>query len=122
MEGEISMELTYHYEGDYLMPNLMVKTNPNITLGKYAYLRKKYLKQHRKVLYINLLTSGNLTEHLWDIEQTAFERMETISKLMAAEDGVTEELKANNPMKWTGLMNSIRSAAEETILQELIYV
>ena len=116
------MELTYRTEGDHLIPNLMVKTNPNITLGKYSYLRKKYLKQHRKVLYINLLTSGDLTEHLWDIEQTALERMETISKLMAAKDGVTEELKANNPMKWTGLMNAIRSAAEETILQELIYV
>ena len=115
------MELTYRNEGDYLIPNLIVKTNPNITLGKYAYLRKKYLKQHRKVLYINLLTSGNLTEHLWDIEQTALERMETITKAMAVNEGVTEELKANDPMKWTGFMNSIRSAAEETILKEVIY-
>ena len=116
------MELTYRNVGDYLLPNLTVKTNPNLTLGKYAYLRKKYLKQHRKLFYINLLTSGNLSEHLWDIEQTALERMETITKMMAANEGVTEELKANEPMKWTGLMNSIRSAAEETILQELIYV
>jgi len=118
----IIMELTYRNEGDHLIPNLKVKETLEVTLGKYAYLRKKYLKQHRKVLYINLLTSGDLTEHLWDIEQTALERMEFITKAMAAKDGVTEELKANNPMKWTGLMNSIRSAAEETILQELIYV
>jgi len=116
------MELIYRVEGDYLVPNFMVKTNPNITLGKYAYLRKKYLKQHRKVIYTNLLTSGNLAEHLWDIEQTALERIETITKMMAAKEGITEELKANDPMKWTGLMNSIRSAAEETILEELIYV
>ena len=116
------MELTYRNEGDYLLPNLTVKSNPNITLGKYAYLRKKYLKQHRKLLYINLLTSGDLSEHLWDIEQTALERIEIITKAMAVNEGVTEELKANDPMKWTGLMNSIRSAAEETILEELIYV
>jgi len=116
------MELTYRYEGDYLIPNLTVKTNPQVTLGKYAHLRKKYLKQHRKVLYINMLTSGNLPEHLWEIEQTALERMETITKLAAANEGITEELKAADPMKWIGLMNSIRSAAEETILAELIYV
>ena len=115
------MDLTYRNEDDFLIPNLMVKTNPNITLGKYAYLRKKYLKQHRKLLYINLLTSGNLTEHLWDIEQTALERLEIITKSMAVNEGVTEELKANDPMKWTGLMNSIRSAAEEAIMTELIY-
>ena len=116
------MELTYRVEGDYLVPNLMVKPTPQVTLGKYAYLRKKYLKEHRKILYINLLTSGNLTEHLWDIEQTALERMELITKMMAASEGVTEELKANDPMKWASLMNSIRSAAEETIMEELIYV
>ena len=115
------MELTYRNEDDFLIPNLMVKTNPNITFGKYAYLRKKYLKQHRKVLYTNLLTSDNLIDHLWDIEQTALERMEAITKLMAVKEGVTEELKANDPMKWTGLMNSIHSAAEEVIMTDLIY-
>jgi len=115
------MELAYHYEGDYLIPNLTTKTNPEVTLGKYAYLRYKYLKEHRKVLYINLLTSGELTEQLWVNEQTALERLETVTKMMAVNDGVTEELKANDPMKWIGLMNSIRAAAEEMILEELIY-
>jgi hypothetical protein len=116
------MELTYRNENGYLIPNLMVKANPEATLGKYAYLRKKYLKQHRKVLFTNLLTSGELTDHLWDIEQTALERMETITTMMAKSELVTEELKASEPLRWTGLMNSIRSAAEETILNELIYV
>jgi len=117
-----TMELTYRLEGDYLIPNLAFKNEPHsITLGKYAYLRKKYLKQHRKVLYINLLTSEKLSNHLWDIEQAALERMEIITSKMAASEGVTEELKARDPMKWTGLMNAIRSAAEETILEELIY-
>jgi len=116
------MDITYHYEGDFLIPNLTTKTIPEVTLGKYAYLRCEYLREHRKVLYINLLTSGDLTEHLWVNEQTALERIETVTKLMAVNEGVTEELKANDPMKWIGLMNSIRSAAEETILEELIYV
>ena len=115
------MELTYRKEGDYLIPNLMLKPKPSMILGKYAYLRRKYLNDHRRVLYINLLTSEKLDEHLWDIEQTAIERMDTITAQIAASEGVTEELKAKEPIGWTGLMNSIRSAAEETILDELIY-
>ena len=117
-----TIELTYRLEGDYLIPNLAFKNEMHIiTLGKYAYLRKKYLKQYRRVLYINLLTSEKLSNHLWDIEQAALERMEIITSKMAASEGVTEELKARDPMKWIGLMNAIRSAAEETILEELIY-
>ena len=116
------MELTYRKVGDHLIPNLLVKSNHELTLGKYAYLRKKYLKEHRRLIYTNLLTSGNLFEHLWDIEQTAHERLETITKMMAAKEGINEELKANDPMKWVGLSNSIRSVAEETVLEELIYV
>ena len=117
----IKVELTYRNEGDYRIPNLMFKGEPLMTLGKYAYLRKKYLKQHRKILYTNLLTSEKLDANLWDKEQTALERMEIITSNMAASEGVTEELKANDPMKWIGLMNAIRSAAEEMILEELIY-
>jgi len=122
MNGVIIMDLTYRFEDDHLIPNLMIKTNLQVTLGKYAYLRKKYLKQHKKILFTNLLTSGELTEHLWDIEQTALERMEVMTKMMVDKECIiTEELKANDPMKWTGLMNSIRSAAEETVLKELVY-
>jgi len=115
------MELTYRNVGDYLIPNLMLKPKPPMILGKYAYLRRKYLHDHRRVLYLNLLTSDKLDDHLWDIEQTALERMETITTMMAASEGMTEELKAKDPIKWIGLMNSIRSSAEETILAELIY-
>jgi len=115
------MELTYRKEGDYLIPNLMLKPKLPMILGKYAYLRRKYLHGHHRVLYLNLLTSEKLDEHLWDIEQTALERIEIITVKMATSEGVTEELKAKDTMRWTGLMNSIRSAAEETILDELIY-
>jgi len=99
----------------------MFKPEQPVPLGKYAYLRRKYLKQHRKVMYTNLLTSDKLNEHLLDIEQTALERMEIITAIMAVSEGVTEELKAKDMLRWTGLMNAIRFAAEEIILEELIY-
>jgi len=115
------MELTYRKEGDYLIPNLMLKAKPPMILGKYAYLHRKYLHDHRRVLYINLLTADKLDEYLWDIEQTALERIEMITAQMTASAGVDEALKASNPLRWVGLMNAIRSAAEETILDDLIY-
>ena len=115
------MELTYRMEGDYRVPNLAVPEEGQVVLGKYALLRKSYLKQHRRILFVNLLTSGTLNEHLTEIEQTAQERMELITRQMAAAQSVTEELKASDQMKWVGLMNNIRASAEETILNDLIY-
>jgi len=113
--------LTYRREGDYHVPNLTVPEEPPVTLGKYALLRKKYLKQHRRAHYVNLLTSGMLNLHLMDIERTANERVELLVLMMAAMEGVTEELKASDQMKWVGTMNNIRAAAEETVLEDLIY-
>ena len=115
------MELTYRQEGDYLIPNLALRPEPQATLGKYAYLRRKYLEQNRRLLYLNLMTSGKLNAHLSEIERTASERMEAVTAAMAKTEGLTEQMKAADPMRWAGLMNSIRSAAEETVLGELIY-
>lgn len=115
------MELTYRMEGDYRVPNLTVSEESPVILGKYALLRKKYLKQHRRVLYLNLLTAGKLNEHLTEIEQAAMSRMEQITAQMAAAQGVTEKLKAENQMQWVGLMNNIRHSAEESVLNDLIY-
>jgi len=84
-------------------------------------LRKKYLKQHRRVLYLNLLTAGTLNEHLTEIEQAAMSRVEQITAQMAAAQGVTEKLKAENQMQWVGLMNNIRHSAEESVISDLIY-
>lgn len=114
-------ELTYTMQGEYRLPNLLPPQEPEVTLGKYGLMRRRYLRQHRRVTYTNLLTSGKLTEHLLEIEQTARARMEQITAQMAKAAGVTEELKATDQMKWVGLMNSIRQAAEETVLTELIY-
>ena len=115
------MELTYTMQGDYRLPDLTVPEEQPVTLGKYALLRKTYLKQHRRVLFTNLLTSGGLNEHLMEIEQAARSRMEQITSQMAQAQGVTEELKASDQMKWVGLMNNIRRCAEETVLNDLIY-
>ena len=112
--------ITYTMQGDYNLPNLLPPQEPEVHLGKYALLRRKFLKQHRRVTYTNLLTSGKLNAHLMEIEQTAQARMEQLTAQMAKEAGVTEELKASDQMKWVGLMNNIRNAAEETVLNELI--
>ncbi|NLV49751.1 MAG: TnpV protein [Clostridiales bacterium] len=115
------MELTYRMEGDYRVPNLTVPGESPVILGKYALLRKKYLKQHRRVLYLNLLTAGKLIEHLTELEQAAMSRVEQITAQMAAAQGVTEKLKAENQMQWVGLMNNIRHSAEGSVLNDLIY-
>jgi len=117
----MALALTYRTEGDYRVPNLAVPEEGPVVLGKYALLRKKYLKQHSRILFVNLLTAGTLNEHLMEIERTANERLELMVQQMAAAQGVTEQLKASDQMRWVGMMNNIRHSAEETILNDLIY-
>ena len=114
-------QITYTKQGDYWLPNLLPPQEPQIPLGKYALMRRRFLQQNRRVTYTNLLTTGQLHAHLMEIEKTARNRIEQIVNQMAKAAGVTEELKATDQMKWVGLMNNFRSAAEEQILQELIY-
>ena len=114
-------EITYTRQGDYNLPNLLPPQEEPVPHGKYALLRKKFLKGHRRVTYTNLLTSGKLNSHLAEIQQTAQRRMEQIVAQMAKAQGVTEELKASDQMKWVGLMNNLQNAAEEMVLAELIY-
>lgn len=114
-------EITYTRQGDYNLPNLLPPQEEPVPHGKYALLRKKFLKEHRRITYTNLLTSGKLNGHLAEIQQTAQRRMEEIVAQMAKTQGVTEELKASDQMKWVGLMNNIQNAAEEMVLAELIY-
>ena len=114
-------EITYTKQGDYLIPDLTLPTEPEIQLGRYALMHRDYLEQHKRVTYLNLLTSGELNKHLYEVEQTALTRLELLTKLLCKEQGVTEELKEKAPMQWVGLMNNIRSQAEEIILTELIY-
>ena len=113
--------LTYTMQGDYSLPSLLPPQEPEVTLGKYALMRRRFLKQNRRVTYTNLLTTGRLNRHLMEIEETARTRIEQMLAQMAKTEGVTEELKAADPMKWTGLMNNLKHSAEETVLAELIY-
>ncbi|MDD4509301.1 MAG: TnpV protein [Oscillospiraceae bacterium] len=115
------MALSYTKQGDYNLPNLLPPQEPEISLGKYALLRRKFLKENRRIAYTNLLTSGKLNAHLMEIEQTALTRLEQLTKEMAKAEGVTEQMKADEQMKWVGLMNNLRHSAEEVILNELIY-
>jgi hypothetical protein len=84
-------------------------------------MRRTYLKNHDKVLFINLLTSGKLNEHLYEIDQTAKSRMEFMSRQMAEREGVTEKLKSENQVLWVQKMNNIRNLIDEMIRHELIY-
>ncbi len=111
---------TYRQVGDYFLPNIAVPEEETQPIGVWGQRHLRYLKQHRKVLYYNLLTSGKLIEHLETIERQAEEMFSLLVKQMAKRDGVTEQLKANNQMEWIGRMNNIRNNAVETVNSELI--
>lgn len=113
------MEVTYRAEGDYLLPNLTVPEAPRV--GKYGMLRRSYLKNHRSGIYTGMMLSGKLDGHLVEIDRQAHEMVERLTTEMAAQQGVNEQLKATDQMKWVGLMNNIKASAEEIVLRELIY-
>ena len=115
------MEVTYRVQEGYRLPNLLMPQEPETHLGKYAELRRQYIKKHRRVLYTNLKTSGQLAAHLAEIEETAQRMVTQAVAQMAKAEGVTEELKAADPQRWTGLMNNLKHSAEETVLNDLIY-
>lgn len=112
-------ELTYSRDGDYLIPDLTISEHPQ-SIGKYGRLRRSYLKEHRPTLYASLLLQEKLYPHILEIEQTAQSRLERMMPELMAAEGVTESLKASDPMKWTGLMNNLKAQAEEAIFAELI--
>ena len=115
------MELTYRQNGDYLIPNLEMDEQPTELIGKYGRMRKAFLKEHRKGTYNELLLTGKLDGHLLETDRLARTQVEQIVERMAKAEGVTEELKARDQMKWVGLMNSLKAQAEEIILSELVY-
>ena len=113
------MELTYTMQGDYRLPNLIPPESPKV--GKYGMLRHSYLRKHREGLYTGMLMKGNLNAHLEEVDREANRMLEQLTTQMAQEQGVTEELKARDPMTWVGLMNNCKAQAEEILLTELIY-
>ena len=111
--------LQYTQNGDYLVPNIQVETQA--PLGKYGRMRRIFLKENRPVLYNHLLLSGKLYPHLAEIDAAARQRLEQMIPVLIQTAGVTEDLKARDPMQWVGLMNTCKAQAEEAILNELIY-
>ena len=115
------MELSYRQNGDYLIPDIEMDTQPTEVIGKYGMMRKVFLKEHRSGTYNALLLQNRLTEHLLEIDRTAREQVEQTMAQMAKAEGVTESLKARDQMAWVQQMNNIKSRAEETVIAEIVH-
>ena len=113
--------LCYELIGDYYIPVLTLPSDEQRPIGKWGRMYRDYLKEHRPLLFNNLVLSGQLWTYLADLNEQAQERLSQIIKQMKASEGVTEELKTDDQMAWIGAMNSIRNRAEEIILREMIY-
>lgn len=113
---------TYTTQGDYRLPNLTVEETDTRPIGVWGQRRLHYLKHHRKVLYYNLLTSGKLHSHLADIEEQAQELFNRLTIDLATKEGINEQLKATNQMKWVQKMNNIRERVTETVYSDAVFV
>lgn len=113
---------TYTMQGDYRLPNLSLPAEEERPIGVWGQRRLRYLKQHHKILYYNLLTSGKLHSHLADIEEQAQALFSRLVIEYAEKEGVTEQLKVADQMAWVRRMNNIRSQVIEYVGKELIYI
>ena len=113
---------TYTMQGDYCLPDLTLPPEEERPIGVWEQRRLRYLKQHHKILYYNLFTSGKLYSHLADVEEEAQSLFLRLVKEYAKRESVTEQLKAENPMEWVRKMNNIRSRVTKVVSQVLIYI
>ena len=114
------MELNYTKNGDYLIPDIQLSVQEQKSLGKYGRMRRAFLQENNTLLYNHLILTEKLYPHLIEIDETAQSRLEQMMLQLAKEAGATEELKATDPMKWVGLMNTCKAQAEEILMAELI--
>lgn len=115
--------IVYHLgEHDLYYPDLGMPEETHHNIGKYGIMRWEYLKTNQKREYLRLLLDGKLNEHLHEVDEECHARVNLLVEQMKAGAGITEDLKAMEPMEWIGLMNNMRSAAEEIVLRELVYV
>ncbi len=112
---------TYEMQGDYLIPCLTLPTEKEQPIGLFGKRHLRYLKEHHRITYTNLLTSGRLNAYLANINRQAQERLETLTEQMKQAQCITEQLKAENALEWIGRMNNIRACAIEIINEEIIY-
>lgn len=113
---------TYTMQGDYCLPNLIPPGKEERPIGVWGQRRLRYLKQHHKILYCNLLTTGKLYSHLADVEEETQELFFRLVKEYAEKEGITEQLKAENPMEWVGKMNNIRQRVSDVLNAEMIFI
>lgn len=113
---------TYTMQGDYCLPNLILPGKEERPIGVWGQRRLRYLKQHHKILYYNLLTSGKLHSHLADVEEEAQSLFYRLVNKYAEREGVTEQLKAENSMEWVRRMNNIRNRAMKAVDTEVVLV
>ncbi|MCI8610915.1 MAG: TnpV protein [Clostridiales bacterium] len=112
---------TYSKQNDYCIPNLTLSKSEEDDIGVYGELHLRFLQEHRRLTYINLLTSGTLNKYLSEIGKQARERFCRIVKQLKTTQGITEQLKADTPMEWVEKMNCIRQQAEESVIEELLH-
>jgi len=115
------MNIMYHQNGDYLLPDMGLNETDKTPLNKYGRMRMRYLQEHRPGLYTRLILYGKLYEELLETQKAAQDRVEIITDKMAKAQNISEAMKAQDQMAWVGAMNMIRLQAEEIVLQELIY-
>ncbi len=113
---------TYSEVNGYLIPDLKLSEQDASFFSRYGRLRLKFIKEYKHEFYTSLLMAGKLNQHLAEIDKTAHELLEQLINQMAKQQGVTEQLKIDDQMKWVGIMNNIKSCAEEVVFQEVIYV
>lgn len=116
-----SNDLRYERIGDYYIPVLTLSSEEQCPIGKWGRMHRDYIKEHRPILFNDLILSGHLWVYLVDLNEQAQERLDTIMEQMKAAEGVTEELKRTSQMEWVQRCNNIHNRAEEIILQEMIY-
>ena len=115
------MNITYHWEGDYLIPDLMVEGSARQSIGHYGRMRRRFLQEHRSIQFSIMVLNGALYDHLLETENAARLRLETIIPQLAKRAGVMEQLKAAEPIKWVQRMNVCKAQAEEIVFKEIIY-
>ena len=113
--------IKYELRGEQYYPMLEISERKNYEIGKYGHLHLEFIKKHRRGTYTTLLTENRLNEHLHSIDEQAHEQMDLHIVLMVEQMGVTEELKASDPMRWVQMMNNIKASAEEFVLKEVVY-
>ena len=115
------MDITYHEENGYLIPNVVVGCDTTRPIGKYGRMRREYLREQRPVLFGFMVQNGTLFDHLIETEDAAQSRLEAIVPALAKAAGATEALKAADQMKWVGIMTACKAQAEEVIFREIIF-